>query len=64
MPRSDKERVTEKVEEGDDGESGKSEAKAANFLVGLMAPVFVETSLADNEVHSVSYPSGPISTSS
>jgi hypothetical protein len=40
MPRSDKERVTEKVEEGEDGESGKSEAKTANFLVGLMAPRF------------------------
>jgi hypothetical protein len=37
MPRSDKERVTEKVEEEKDGESGESEAKTANFLVGLRA---------------------------
>jgi hypothetical protein len=40
MSRSDKERVTEKVEEREDGESGKSEAKTANFLVGLTAPRF------------------------
>jgi len=64
MPRSDKEKVTEKVEEGEEGENGKSEAKTANFLVGLMAHVFVETGLTDNGVHSVSYLSGPISTSS
>jgi hypothetical protein len=40
MPRSGKEKVAEKVEEGEKGESGKPEAKTANFLVGLRAPHF------------------------
>lgn len=62
MPRSGPERMAERVEEGEEGESGKFGAKNADFFVG--SSVFVKTNLADNEVHSVSYPSGPISTSS
>jgi hypothetical protein len=67
MSRSGKEKMTERVEEvgnREDGQMRKSEAKRANFFVGSGVLILFETKLADNEVHSVSYPLGPISTSS